>query len=127
MRQLFLFSVMAIAMLFASCSKDDGDDTTSGGTSYWSANDLKGHWVSLDGISSYYIDFTADGTFSGSLGRGNEYNYGKYKAANSTNPREIAVCFPKRDADTWYTWTIEWLSSDKKTMQFNTYELKRAD
>ena len=123
---IFSFLLMAIASVcvFSSCSKDDDD--AGFGTSYWNSNDLKGHWVGVDN-ATIYIDFTVDGTFTGKLGRGSEYNYGKYKVSNSTIPENIAVQFPKSkiDPDIWWSWYIEWLTPDKKKMRFDTLVLKK--
>ncbi len=121
-----IFSVLLMAVasvcVFTSCGSDDDDVVI--GTSYWNANDLQGHWVSSDGVSSYTLDFNTNGTFTCNIGRGTNYQKGNYKKANSSNPQHIAVQFPKND-DTWYDWTIEWLSSDKKRMKFGVYDMKR--
>lgn len=125
MKKLFPLFLMAIAIsCFTSCGGSDDDDIPTIGTSYWSSKNLSGHWAEADG-GTYYFDFTDNGTFTCNIGRGNNYTSGKYKKANSTIQEEIAIQFPKADDETWYTWRIEWLSSDRKKMLFGIYTLEK--
>lgn len=126
--KIFSLLLMAIVSLFSlsfqSCSDDDDESVI--GTSYWNANDLKGHWVAIDNNQDYVFDFEDNGTFSIDYGMVGSYQYGKYQTVNSVYPQEIGVKFPNTGETLLAVWTIEWLTPDKSEMQLSTYRLKKV-
>lgn len=124
-KQLFSLLLMAIATmtLLPACGSDDDDNTPTMGTSYWKATDLYGRWTDPQFPDSYYVVFSAPDKIE--LSNGTGVHYGTFKPSTDADGRSMHVKFSDRNDNTYTWYSIEWLSTDKRSMKLDGHQYQK--